>query len=191
MEVRYAIKHKAPLVPILHSVDCMPSFFIVGGLVFMQLSMPLLESACGVRKWRNIVPLSVIACMNKYRVHPRQQIIVLVQVLSDEVNHGYKFTIVPVKTFNGQPVKNLESLAYAVDSCRHEYLKFGLERGRLVTLDRQEAVQRTPQILSANGIPKDRSQDLLDTIYDPALDDWEQGPDACDIESSITDSMSE
>ena len=88
LAVSYALRLKLPLVPVLHGVDASPSFLIVGGLVFAPLSMPLLESACGARKWRSIVPLSVLAAMHRPRLHPRQQLVVLLQVLSHQINSG-------------------------------------------------------------------------------------------------------
>lgn len=53
-----------------------------------HLSMPLLISACGEKKWRSVVPLSVLVFLSRSRCHPRHQIVVLVQVLSHECNHG-------------------------------------------------------------------------------------------------------
>ena len=38
MEVHYELTLKDHLVPMLHGVDCEPSYFIVGGLVFMPLT---------------------------------------------------------------------------------------------------------------------------------------------------------
>ena len=46
-EIRYTLKQQRPLVPVLHGVDCVPSYFIVGGLVFVPLSIPFLEHAYG------------------------------------------------------------------------------------------------------------------------------------------------
>ena len=45
--LEYQLKQRRPLVPILHGVDCVPSYFIVGGLVFVPLSIPFLEHAYG------------------------------------------------------------------------------------------------------------------------------------------------
>lgn len=47
MELQYSLKQRRPLVPVLHGVDCVPSYFIVGGLVFVPLSIPFLEHAYG------------------------------------------------------------------------------------------------------------------------------------------------
>lgn len=47
LALEYQLKQRRPLVPILHGVDCVPSYFIVGGLVFVPLSIPFLEHAYG------------------------------------------------------------------------------------------------------------------------------------------------
>ena len=47
LSLEYQLKQRRPLVPILHGVDCVPSYFIVGGLVFVPLSIPFLEHAYG------------------------------------------------------------------------------------------------------------------------------------------------
>ena len=47
MSLDYQLCARRPLVPILHGVQCMPEYFIVGGLVFVPLSIPFLEHAYG------------------------------------------------------------------------------------------------------------------------------------------------
>ena len=47
LDLKYQLKQRRPLVPILHGVDCVPSYFVVGGLVFVPLSIPFLEHAYG------------------------------------------------------------------------------------------------------------------------------------------------
>jgi hypothetical protein len=46
-DLRYQLNLRRPLVPVLAGVDCVPSYFIVGGLVFVPLSIPFLEHAYG------------------------------------------------------------------------------------------------------------------------------------------------
>ncbi len=43
-----------------------------------------------------------------------------------------------------------------VDTCSNQYLNFGLEGGRLITLDRLEAVLHGPKIMQVNAIASDR-----------------------------------
>lgn len=53
-QVSYQLGLKDHLVPMLHGVDCEPSYFIVGGLVFMPLTQPFLEmvfGGSGKRRW--------------------------------------------------------------------------------------------------------------------------------------------
>ena len=47
LDLHYQVQARRPLVPVLHGVDCVPSYFIVGGLVFVPLSIPFLEHAYG------------------------------------------------------------------------------------------------------------------------------------------------
>ena len=47
LDLSYVLRSRRPLVPVLHGVDCVPSYFIVGGLVFVPLSIPFLEHAYG------------------------------------------------------------------------------------------------------------------------------------------------
>ena len=45
--VRAQVRPQVPLVPVLDGVDCVPSYFIVGGLVTLPLSVPFLCHAFG------------------------------------------------------------------------------------------------------------------------------------------------
>ncbi|KAI8469348.1 MAG: DegP-type protease [Monoraphidium minutum] len=161
MEAEYTLSRQHPLVGILHEVDCWPSYFIVGGLVFAPLSLPVLEAAYSARKWRTLAPVSVLAAFQRQRTTPEEQVVILVQVLSHEINHGYKLGMVPVETFNGAPISNLGDLAAAVDGNGELFLNFGLEGGRWVTLDAAQVKAQGEDVLRINGIARDRSDDLL------------------------------
>ena len=47
LDLSYVLRSRRPLVPVLHGGDCVPSYFIVGGLVCVPLSIPFLEHAYG------------------------------------------------------------------------------------------------------------------------------------------------
>lgn len=160
-DVCFTLHKQQHLVGILHEVDCLPSYYVAGGLVFAPLSLPCMEAVYGSRKWRTLAPISVLQAFVQQRTSPSQQVVILVQVLSHEINHGYKYSVLPVETFNGAAVHNMAHLAAMVDGCDQPYLNFGLEGGRFVTLDRQQVIEHTPHILKINNIPSDRSEDLL------------------------------
>lgn len=61
-------------VPIIHGVDCVPSYVIAGGLVFVPLSIPFLEHAYGGLNWRKAAPVSILALLNEFQSFPEQQV---------------------------------------------------------------------------------------------------------------------
>lgn len=71
-----------PLVPVLHGLDCTPSYFIVGGLVFVPLSIPFLEHAFGSRKWRQCSPVPILAQIPEYKEFHDQQVCRIITVHS-------------------------------------------------------------------------------------------------------------
>ncbi len=64
------------------------------------------------------------------------------------------------ESFNGQEVRNLATFAELVDTCTDKYMKFGLEGGKSVILDRLQANEDAPRILQQHAITFDRSADL-------------------------------
>lgn len=171
--VEYRLACKDHLVPVLHGVDAQPSYLIVGGLVFTPLSNPFLEMVFGGgrRSRRSEIPVAVMAAVNRDKTRKGQQVVLLVQVLAAELNHGYRYSVVPCETFNGTRLHSLRHLAALADGCTETHLNFGLEGGRLITLARAEVDAQGPAILSTNAISADRSLDMLEPR--PADEDWE------------------
>ena len=73
LDLKYQLKQRRPLVPILHGVDCVPSYFIVGGLVFVPLSIPFLEHAYGGMSLFDLGERQVFAMLT-YWPYPPQNI---------------------------------------------------------------------------------------------------------------------
>eukprot|EP00434_Breviolum_minutum_P026746 symbB.v1.2.023640.t1/scaffold2178.1/size86794/3 len=75
------------LVPRRAGVDAIPSYLVVGGLVFMRLSLPwLLSRYSEVRK----VPPDLQAKLWEHKDDPDEEVIVLAKILAAEVNYGYE-----------------------------------------------------------------------------------------------------
>ncbi len=71
LELTYILQQSRPLVPALHGVECVPSYFIVAGLVFVPLSIPFLEHAYGSKlssrnQMLNFVVLAVLAFISSF-----------------------------------------------------------------------------------------------------------------------------
>jgi hypothetical protein len=48
-DVCFTLHKQQHLVGILHEVDCLPSYYVAGGLVFAPLSLPCMEAVYGSR----------------------------------------------------------------------------------------------------------------------------------------------
>ena len=63
------------------------------------------------RSRRSEIPVPLLSALSANKTYGGQQVVILVQVLAHEINHGYKYTVVPCETFNGVETKNLRHLA--------------------------------------------------------------------------------
>ena len=166
-DVTFAVQRPHPLVPILHTVDATPSYYIVGGLVFLPLSVPFLEHGYGA-SWRKVTPVKLQALLAEYRTHPDEEVVLLFQILSAELNYGYKGTSLWVTHFNGQKVRNLAQMAALVESASGEFLEWDTDDGSCIVLDRAEAMAQGGTILAQHAIANDRSADLRPDPKQPA-----------------------
>eukprot|EP00268_Persea_americana_P030615 TRINITY_DN2965_c0_g1_i1.p1 TRINITY_DN2965_c0_g1~~TRINITY_DN2965_c0_g1_i1.p1 ORF type:complete len:204 (-),score=36.54 TRINITY_DN2965_c0_g1_i1:475-1086(-) len=162
MQVKTVLNPRIHLVP-YHSEGGQPSYLIVAGLVFTPLSEPLIEE-----EGEDSLGLKLLAkarySLAKFK---GEEIVILSQVLANEVNIGYEdMGNQQVLKFNGTPIRNIHHLAHLVDSCQDKYLVFEFEENFLAVLDREAATIASPCILKDNGIPLERSTDLLEPYVD-------------------------
>eukprot|EP00931_Biecheleriopsis_adriatica_P006254 TRINITY_DN107683_c0_g1_i1.p1 TRINITY_DN107683_c0_g1~~TRINITY_DN107683_c0_g1_i1.p1 ORF type:complete len:539 (-),score=111.66 TRINITY_DN107683_c0_g1_i1:142-1758(-) len=150
-----------------HSTSgCMAARYLVaGGLVFVPLTRPYLESAFG-ENWSEERPSELSAEMlflseNGERDTKGHEPIVLTSVLANEITIGYEEMEAEIlETFNGMKVENLKHLAELLDTTREKYLKFAFRSKDTIVLESAVAKKALPAILSQNMIPAARSQQL-------------------------------
>ena len=86
MEVRTVLKEGQPLVPV-HNYDRLPSYFIVAGLVFNNLTQPYLHEYGD--DWYNTSPRRLCTrALHGVRKAEGDEVVVLTQVLAHTVNNG-------------------------------------------------------------------------------------------------------
>ncbi|KAJ4846219.1 Protease Do-like 2, chloroplastic [Turnera subulata] len=149
MKVQVVVNPRVHLVP-FHIDGGQPSYFIVAGLVFTPLSEPLIEEECEETIGLKLL-LKARYSLARFR---GEQIVILSQVLK----------------CNGTPIKNIHHMAHLVDSCKEKYLVFEFEDNYLVVLERREASSASTYTLRDNGIPAQRSPDLLKPYVDSVED---------------------
>jgi len=142
------------LVPRLDGYDSAPEYVIVGGLVFVPLSMPWAELKSNDKNARALVHQH----WGQALPEPGRQVVILSKVLAHPCNMGFHgLGNIVVQTFNGNPVHNVAQLARAVARCRETTLIFEFPRpagdGReIVALDRAESVAAEAEILQQHLI---------------------------------------
>ncbi|CAL5228784.1 g11976 [Coccomyxa viridis] len=159
-KLRVSLRSPHRLIPV-HIQGRPPPYFILGGLVFTQVTVPYLRSEYG-KEYDFDAPVKLLdAMMHEQAQASFQRVVVLGQVLAADINIGYEEIVnTRVKSVNGTPVKNLEGLVTAVEECKEHFLKFQLEYSQLVIMETEAARAATKDILTMHYIPHDRSEEL-------------------------------
>jgi S1-C subfamily serine protease len=159
--VKIVMRPAADLVP-GPKYDAKPSYFILGGLVFMPLTDELIGARGAGFRVRSL-------SADGMPTPERTQAVVLSHVLAHDFNRGYhSLSMAPVTRVNGKSIGKLSDLVEAFKTPiggRHEieiehYSGYGENKGARIVLDAAGAAKVLPAILSRYGVPADRSDDL-------------------------------
>ncbi|MHC4550989.1 MAG: S1C family serine protease [Planctomycetota bacterium] len=148
------------LVPRLR-YETRPTYYIVGGLVFAPLTT---DYFAAWDKWEN-VPLTLRRYYHESRTSrnkEREQVVVLIDVLPDELNVGYTgFEDHVIATVNGRKITGMRQLIEAFERHEGESHRIVLEEydWEMVLL-KEKLRQRHQVILDKYDVPHDRSADL-------------------------------
>lgn len=161
VEASVVLRPSHRLIPV-HIDNRPPSYYIVGGLVFTPVTVPLLRSEYG-KEFDYDAPVKLLdKMMHAMAETADQQIVVLSQVLVADANVGYEDVVnTQVVRVNGQKATNLRDLVRIVESTTSDYLRFDLEYNQVIVLDKKSAAAATQEILEQHCIAHDRSPDLL------------------------------
>lgn len=173
------------LCPRYHELDCVPTFLIVGGLVFVPLTGSLYEALSGgddgLGPASDVYLPGVLADkLWAFKQKEGQQVIVLLRVLTADCNLGYypSGAVRTLSALNGTKINSMEQLVTEVyeTSAASKYLKFKFgsfsatgdsdaevdekETGDIIVLDREEAMSSEKEVLSTHRIDTALSEDL-------------------------------
>ena len=141
-----------------------PTYYIVGGMVFSALTANYFDAwdewgdaPAPLRRYASTVRTTKNAA--------REEIVVMIDVLPDELNVGYTgFEDGVVESVNGKRIHSLNDLIAAIENhggVRHRIL-FENDQGEII-FDRKLLAQRGPVILRKYRLTTDRSEDLKPT----------------------------
>lgn len=158
----YILEQCIPLVP-PRNFDVLPSYYIIGGFVFVPLTQNYLDSW---GDWMQKAPSSlVVPRLNNQPTEEKSQIVVLSEVLADEFSVGYQnYRYMPVVSINGRTIKDFVEFIKILETYNEQYLKIEIEGDynsfNSVVIDVPEARKSTLNILKRYRIPSDRSEDI-------------------------------
>jgi len=131
-------------------------YYLFGGLAFVGLTRNLLDVG---REW---VPAPIAALAAQEPDNQRDEVVLLVDILSSDVNAGYsdeRWRV--VSDVDGRKVRNLRELVGAVEAPSAErFVSFDLSQGYRVTVDRSQAKASAHEVLERYGVVSDRSARL-------------------------------
>ena len=140
--------------------DVLPTYYIIGGLVFEPLTANYLTR--WGKAWFTKVPVELTNYyFNGFPAEDRREVIVLVRVLSDEINVGYEgMENSVIVTVNGKDVSTIDDLVSAFEQNAAEYHTILDEKGRTIVLVKAKVDERNDYILRKYKVVADRSPDL-------------------------------
>jgi S1-C subfamily serine protease len=134
--------------------DRKPRYFIFGGVVFSPLTKNY------INEWES-APEALVAELSKWPTRDRQEIVVALLVLPDEVNKGYHdVNSWMITEVNGRSFKDFNEFFDIVTTSSDPYLIFKDEKGSQVVIDRLQAEENHERILQTYSISEDHSPDL-------------------------------
>ena len=137
-------------------------YFIFGGLVFLNLSIPWLESEYGV-SWQRACPIRLCSVtLHGTKKSIDEEIVILANVLANKVNIGYHaYGHAILKECNGIKIKNVGQVAQICDKTKDKFMTFVVGNNARVILDTNDCRQALNEILKENNILYDRSINLM------------------------------
>lgn len=157
-----ALRQYQYLVP-PHLKNQMPSYLVVGGLVFTTCSDLYL-----LQRYGSLGSSPARLMFKTYfgtKSTPDEEVVILSGVLACAATTGYDsaqgLQDSPVVAFNGSPIRSLPHLAQLLAACEDPFLRFTLEAGdKVVVLDAALARKCTAQVMADQNINSHMSKDL-------------------------------
>jgi len=158
-EVTIPLQGKVDVIP-RYEYDAKPTYYIFGGLVFINLTNNYLNPW----KSRKYAPAFLVDhFLSGLRTSEREDIVLLKCVLADHVNFGYHdYRNEVVEKLNGSLISGMRELAEIIDNASGPYLEIELENKKKVVLDVELCRNASPDILDRYRISSDRSDNLKD-----------------------------
>lgn len=143
-----------------------PPYYIYGGLVFTVLTTDLLTS-WGDRWWER-APfnfLDYLAGQGRLNADRREQVVVLLDILPDDINVGYTdFSQQVIVSVNEHPFSSFKEFIALIQKNDDDYTVFSVWDGSKIVIPRKDIEKITDKILLRNNIPT-RFSDVVEQWF--------------------------
>lgn len=164
IDFNYKLRRYKLLVP-TRVFDRLPTYYLVGGLLFVPLSINHLDE---YRQWYNGPIDLVYEAINGKVSKNLQQVVVLSRVLAAEANVGYQnLAALIVEKVNGKKIRDLKQLISIIENTEKGFIVFQLKDETKIVLDINKLKESTAAIMASYRIPADRSVNLQKTGQKP------------------------
>ncbi len=152
-----AFRYERSKVP-EHRFDEAPEYLIVGGMIFMPLTIEYLRAFGD--QWKNTAPFRLLYHTLEPTLSENEKIVILSSVLPDPYNLGYSdYRFMTVDSVNDQKVQTLKQFEQALSLNKGEFHKITFLKGRApqqAILDAKTLDETNQRILKKFSIPSDR-----------------------------------
>jgi len=136
-------------------------YYVFGGLVFVSVTWNYAVAVAD--RHRNAQVTEALYSPPRF---PGQELVVLAEILSGDVNRGYERAWGEVvRSVGEEPVRSLAHLVDLVENGEGDFVTFVEGNGERITLARREALAATPVLLERYGLTADRSPGLDPGVF--------------------------
>lgn len=141
--------------------DELPEYYIYGGVVFVPLSMNLIQR--WGPSWHKKAPIRFLQQRFEASSKKREEVVVAITVLPARVNLGFHdWNNWIVDSVNGEPIVNFAHLAKTLDSNQNEHVVLNDKDGYQMVIDHKMAIDTRDQVLQRYRIPSHHSNGLFE-----------------------------
>jgi S1-C subfamily serine protease len=165
LNIEVPMQRARDLVPWKHFYE-RPPYYIYGGFVFTVLTEDLLQQ---FEDYNENLYLSELRFYSdgpgRYQLGVRENIVVLLRMLADDVNAGYSGVEVEVVAdVNGKAIRSFREFVTALETSDEAFTVITTEQKSKVVFNRDAAKAAEPRILQKYQIPASYSADVAEWV---------------------------
>ena len=148
------------------SFEKKPSYFILGGFIFMPLTDDLITAS----RRRLGFDERILNLKSFWPTEKRKQAVILTRVLPANSNKGFHdISFILIEKMDGKTFEDFDAFYKLVKASKSDFIKLEDEFGYQVVIDRKKALASQQRILKLYNVPVGQSEDLKGVEEEPEV----------------------